>query len=111
MLGCDISVVKSVDGITPILLDFTPLGSVILSILSCLLTVIIGSSQGKMLVLQLTMEPLMEADQELNPNAVRIFLKQSSVIRERRMTQTFLLSLLNSPSCWIFKIMRHIILN
>ena len=40
MLGCDISVVRSVDGMKPILLYFIPLGSVILAFLPYLMTMI-----------------------------------------------------------------------
>ena len=58
MIVCDISVVRSVDGITPILLDFMPLGTVILAILPFLLTMIIGNCQVRLLVLQLALEPL-----------------------------------------------------
>ena len=75
MLGCDIFVVKSVDGIPPIIMDFMLLGSVILELLPCLLTINIGSCQGILLVPKLDLEPLREAEQALNPNAVRLFLK------------------------------------
>ena len=44
-LECTISVVKSVDGILPTLLDFILLGSVILELLSCHLTMTIVSCQ------------------------------------------------------------------
>ena len=53
MLGCAIAIVRSVDGIPPIILDFTPLGSVILALLPCLLTMIIGNCQWRLLVFQL----------------------------------------------------------
>ena len=49
MLGCDISVFKSVYVMLPILLDFMRLGSVILALLPCLLTIIIGICQGRLL--------------------------------------------------------------
>ena len=75
MLGCDISVVRSVDGMPSILLDFKLLVSIILSLLPCLLTMFIGNCQGILLVLQLALEPLMEAEWALNPIAVRLFLK------------------------------------
>ena len=75
MLGCDIFVVKIVDGMPPILLNFMPLGSVILELLPCLLTMIIVICQGRLLVPQLALEPLREGEQALNPKAVRIFLK------------------------------------
>ena len=58
MLGYDISVVRSVDGMTPVLLDLMPLGSVILALFPFLMTMIIGNYQGILLVLQLEMEPL-----------------------------------------------------
>ena len=58
MLGYDISVVRSVDGMTPVLLDLMPLGSVILALFPFLMTMIIGNYQGRLLVLQLEMEPL-----------------------------------------------------
>ena len=75
MLGCDIAVVRSVDGMTPILMYFMPFGSVILEILPCLLTIIIGNCQGRLVVLQLSLEPLMEVEWSLNPKLVRLFLK------------------------------------
>ena len=62
ILGCAISVVSSVDGMTPILLDFMPLESLILSLLLCLLTMIIGNCQGNVFVSQLSLEPLREAE-------------------------------------------------
>ena len=40
MLGCAIAVARSVDVISPILLDFIPLGSVILAFLPYLMTMI-----------------------------------------------------------------------
>ena len=74
MLGCDIYIVKSVDVIPPILLDFMPLGRAILALLSCLLNMIIGIFRGRLLVLQLALEPLREAERALNTNAVWVFL-------------------------------------
>ena len=62
MFGCAIYVVMSVDGMTPILLDFMPLESLILSLLICLLTMIIGNCQGNVFVSQLSLEPLREAE-------------------------------------------------
>ena len=53
MIRCDISVVKSVDEILPIPMDFMLLGSVILSLSPCHLTMTIGSCHERMLVLQL----------------------------------------------------------
>ena len=70
ILGCDIAVVRSVDE-----MDFMPLGIMILTILPCLLTTIIGNCQGRLLVLQLAPEPLREAEWALKPNFVWIFLK------------------------------------
>ena len=58
MIGCAISIVNSVYGMPPILLDFMPLGSVILEKFPCLLTMIIGNCQGRLLVSQLALEPL-----------------------------------------------------
>ena len=58
IIGCDIAVVRSVDVMKPILLDFIPLGSVILALLPYLLTMIIGKSQGRLFVSQLALEPL-----------------------------------------------------
>ena len=75
MLACDISVIRSVDGIPPMILDYMPLGSVILALLPCLMTVIIGNCQGILLVSQLALEYLQEAERALKPNAVWIFLK------------------------------------
>ena len=62
MLGCAIAIVNSVDGITPISLDFMLLGSVILEISPCQMTMTIGSCQGSLLVLQLTLRPLKEVE-------------------------------------------------
>ena len=59
MLGYAITVVRIVDVMTPILLDFMLLGSVILSLLPCLMNIIIGNCQGRLLVSQLALEPLM----------------------------------------------------
>ena len=53
MIRCDISVVKSVDEILPRPMDFMLLGSVILSLSPCHLTMTIGSCHERMLVLQL----------------------------------------------------------
>ena len=75
MLGCDISVVRSVDGMKPIIMYFMPLGSVILEFFPCLLTMIIGNCQGRLLVSQLALDPPREAKWALKPNAVRIFPK------------------------------------
>ena len=62
MIGCTISIVKSVDGIIPTLLDFILLGSAILALLPCQMTTTIGSWQGRLLVLQLELETLREAE-------------------------------------------------
>ena len=43
ILGCSIFVDKSVDGILPTIMDFMLLGIVILSLLSCHITMTIGS--------------------------------------------------------------------
>ena len=75
ILVCNISFVRTVDGMPPILLDFIPLGSVILSIFPCLLTMIIGNCQGRLFVSKLALEPIWEVEWEINPNAVWIFLK------------------------------------
>ena len=75
MLGCDIAVVNSVDRMPPILMDFMPLGSAILALFHCLLTMIIGSCKGILLVLKLLMEPLREVERTIKPNSVRLFLK------------------------------------
>ena len=48
MTGCSISVVNMLDGMSPILLDFMPLGSMILELFPCLLYMIIGSYQGRL---------------------------------------------------------------
>ena len=47
MLGCAIDVIRSVDGMKPILMDFMLLGSVILALFPCLLTIIIGNVREK----------------------------------------------------------------
>ena len=65
MLGCAIAVVNSVDIILPTLLDFMLLGSVILVLLTCQMTMTIGSCQGILIVLQLELEPTREAEQTL----------------------------------------------
>ena len=75
MLVCDIAVVRSVDGMTPILMYFMPLGSMILSLFPFLLTMIIVNFQGRLLVLQLALDPMRELDWELKPNAVWLFLE------------------------------------
>ena len=75
MLGCDISVVRGMYGMTPIVLDLMPLGSMILEILPCLITMIIGNCQGRLLVLQLALYPLRKVEWVLNPNSVWLFLK------------------------------------
>ena len=50
MIVYDISVVRSVDVMTPILLDLMPLGSVILALFPCLLNMMIGNCQVILLV-------------------------------------------------------------
>ena len=75
MIGCAIFVVKGVDGMPPILLDFMPLGSVILAPLPCLMTMIIGICHRRLLVFQLELKPLREAERALNPNGVCLFMK------------------------------------
>ena len=75
IIGCDISIVNSVDGISPILLDFMPLGSVILVLLPCLMIMIIGICQVRLLVSQMALEPLRGAERALKPKAIRLFLK------------------------------------
>ena len=62
MLGCAIAVVRSVDGMTLIFLDFMPLGGMILEPFPCLMNIIIGNCHRKLLVLQLKLEPLKEAE-------------------------------------------------
>ena len=101
MIGCAIAVVSSVDGITLILMDFIPLGSVVLAIFLCLLTIIIGNCQGRRLVSQLALGSTRKADRELSPNSVWLFLKGYRVIRERLLMQHFLTSSMTSPMCWI----------
>ena len=81
--GYDIAAVRSMDGMTPIILDFMQLVRVILALLPCLMTTVIGNRQGRILVCQLALETLREMDWSLNPNDVRIFLKWSCKIRER----------------------------
>ena len=75
ILGCAIVVVKSVEGILPTLMNFMLLGSEILELLTCHLTMTILICQGRLLVLQLALDPLKEAEQEFQPNAVWLFLK------------------------------------
>ena len=75
MLGCAITVVKSVDGIIPTRLDFILLGSVILTLFTCQPTTPIGICQVRLLVLQLSLEPLREAEQAPWNNIILIFLK------------------------------------
>ena len=74
MIGCAIAVINSLDGIIPTLLDFMLVGSVILSLFPCQLTMITGSCKGRLLVLQLLLEPLREAERKSHPNAVWLFL-------------------------------------
>ena len=70
MLGCAIAVVMSVNGMTPIIMNFMPLGSVILEILPCLLTMIIGNCKGILVVSQLEVETLREAEWALKTNSL-----------------------------------------
>ena len=65
MLGCAIDVIRSVDGMKPILMDFMLLGSVILVLLTCQMNMTIGSYQGILIMLQLELEPTREAEQTL----------------------------------------------
>ena len=62
MFRCDIAIVRSVDGMTHILLDFMPLGIVILELFPCLLTMIIGNCMGRLLASQHALEPLKELE-------------------------------------------------
>ena len=75
MIVCDIAVAKSVDGIIPTTLDFMLLGSVILALSTFQLTMTIGNFQGIIMVLQLSLEPLKEAEQSPLINVVWMFLK------------------------------------
>ena len=75
MLGYDIAVIKSVDVILPTIMDFMLPGSVILALSPCQLTMTIGSCQGRLLVLQLALEPLRETEWAFQPKYVRLFLK------------------------------------
>ena len=75
IIECSISVVKSVDEILPTPLDFMLLGSVILAIFPCHLTMTSESCQGRLLVLQLALENLREVEREPHTNAIRLFLK------------------------------------
>ena len=101
MLGCAISAVKSVDLILTTIMDFMMLGSVILALFPCHLTMNIGSCQGRLLVLKLELDPLREPYRAFQTNTVWIFLKLSLIISERRPLQDFLPSSLTSPRCWI----------
>ena len=74
MIGYAIDVVKNVDGIIPPPMDLMLIGSVILAILTCQLTMTTGSCQGRLMVLQLGLEPLMEAYIAPQTNASRLFL-------------------------------------
>ena len=62
VLRCSITVVNSVDEILPTLLYFMMLGSVIMSLFPYHPTITIGSCQIKLLVLQLTVDPLRDVD-------------------------------------------------
>ena len=62
MLGCAIYIVNSVDAILPKFLDFMLIVSVILAHLPCRMNITIGSCQGILLVLQPSLEPLMELE-------------------------------------------------
>ena len=75
MIGCAIFVVKSVDIMPPILLDFMLLVSVVLAPLPCLMTMIIGIFHRRLLVFHMALDPLREAERALNPNGIHIFLK------------------------------------
>ena len=99
MLGCAIAVVNILDGIIPTPLDFMLLGSVILKLLPCHMTVPIGICQGRLLMLQLALEHMSEAEQEFQPNAIWIYLKWYIFIRERHLMQPFLHSSLTSLRC------------
>ena len=99
MLGCDIDVVKSVDGILPTPMDFILIVSMILARLPLHLTMTTGSCQGRLMVLQLELEPLLESGQAPLTNVVRFFLKGYIVIRDRHPMQGFITSSLTSPRC------------
>ena len=75
MPGCVIAVLKSVDEILPTLMYFMLLGSVIMALLSCQMTMTIGSCQVILLVLQPELEILREAERAFQNSAVWIFLK------------------------------------
>ena len=75
IIGFAIAAVSSVDGMTAIILDFMPLGSVILALLPCLMTMIIGNFHGRLLVSQLALEPLRRSEWSLKTNIVWLFLK------------------------------------
>ena len=75
MLGCDIVVVKCVDEILPTPIDFMLIGSVILELLPFQMTMTIGICEVILLVLQLKLEDLREAEQAPHTNTVITFLK------------------------------------
>ena len=58
MIGCYIAAVKIVDGILPTILELMLLGSMILILLSCHMTMTIVSCHGRLLMLQQALEPL-----------------------------------------------------
>ena len=74
MIGCAIDVINIVDGIIPPLLDFIPIGRVILESLSCQLTVTIGICQVILLAFQPELEHMREAERALQTNSVCILL-------------------------------------
>ena len=75
MIGCDIAVINSEDEILRTPLDFMLIGSVILSLLPCRMTMNIGSCQGRLLLLQPALETMREVEQEPHTNAVWLFMK------------------------------------
>ena len=72
IIGCAIAVIKSVNGILRTLLDFMLLGSVVLALFISQMPITIRIYQERLLMLQMALDPLREADQEFQPNTVSL---------------------------------------
>ena len=77
ILGYDIAAVRTMDGMTPIILDFMLLGRMILALLTCLMTKINVNCQGRLLASKLALEPPKKAERALKPNAIWLFLPRA----------------------------------
>ena len=72
---------------------------VILTLLPFQINITIESCQVRLMVLQLSMDPLKEVELSPHKNSVWLFLRLSLVIGESFLIQSFLPSSLTSPRC------------